>query len=134
MASKDWFLSPDEINALPWSPDPDHDLNGTGRVYGGGGSCQYVYSIREEPLRSDAKNVYWKVGRTSDPEKRLSNLQTGNPRKLQINAVEVTNMVTAEAALFRALEKYQYDLGGGTEWFKVDNEKAFKSQFTKTIK
>jgi hypothetical protein len=73
----------------------------------------YVYFIRDG-------GKITKVGRTKlKPEKRLRQLQTGNPRKLELIAwIEVADDVVVE----RDLHKKWADRRsphGGSEWFKI---------------
>ena len=77
----------------------------------------YVYLICEEP-ELDAEVVHYKVGRTNNFRRRRSNLQCGNPRKLERSSlVRVYRMTEAERAAKEALREYKCDLVGGTEWF-----------------
>ena len=54
-------------------------------------------------------------------QERLTNLQTGNPRKLTvIKSYLVTDCKSGENVAHAAVqEKYPCPFGGGTEWFMV---------------
>ncbi|XP_038639449.1 uncharacterized protein LOC119956361 [Scyliorhinus canicula] len=72
-----------------------------------------VYLLREEG--SD----YYKIGHFKDYEIRISDLQTGNPRKLICLCSTIMNDKGDEKKVREALEQYKVDLGGGTEWFEI---------------
>ena len=88
----------------------------------------YVYCIAE--YDEDGKETgYFKIGTAYDPEKRLRDLQTGNAHPLKIwrdCKVEVLQRLDAEKAAKQAVEEYKVSLGGGTEWFKVPENKQQK--------
>ena len=82
-----------------------------------------VYLILEGNNDPDGP-LFYKVGKTDNSKKRLSDLQTGNPRKLQYEEkVEVKDMTAAENSAKEALKEYKCTFGGGTEWFKVGLDK-----------
>ena len=90
----------------------------------------YIYII------SERGTMYYKVGRSNDPDVRRGNLQTGNPRPLQIlRQWMVTDMTRAEAAVKRSVHRYKINLGGGTEWYEVilTQEDHFISSVKKAI-
>ena len=96
----------------------------------------YVYVIQES-IDGEATG-YYKVGMTGEPYKRLSDLRTGNVRRLGFTRTdEVTDMRSAEGAAQKALtkERYSVDLGGGKEWFFADHrrEQAFYKIFDKEV-
>lgn len=63
----------------------------------------------------------YKVGRATDPESRLSSLQTGNPRQLRLVATEPhADSVGAELSAHKMLANSR--IRG--EWFEVDEETA----------
>ena len=66
------YQTPEEISQLP--------VIGGGEETDGGSylASGYVYLIWENGTN------YFKVGRTGTPSKRLSDLQTGNPRRLDM--------------------------------------------------
>ena len=80
----------------------------------------YIYVIQESV--NDRATGFYKVRRTGNPNKRLSDLQTGNVRPLDFTRrVEVTDMYRAEAAAHIALATYLVTTyGGGTEWFRAN--------------
>ena len=113
----------EEIESWPWFQD-------TAFVQQPG----YVYLIREENLADDEPTNF-KIGRSSDPQTRLSNLQTGNPRKLLlVKRWRVPNPVACEGILKVRLSGYKSPLGGGTEWFTVRSDQAtFIRLFTRYV-
>ena len=80
----------------------------------------YVYFVQQ----NDTK--YIKVGRTKHPKNRLTNLQTGNPRKLKMCCKRVSDMYAAEDELLEKMDDLNNQkIRGGTEWFHVyDLERA----------
>lgn len=79
----------------------------------------YVYVLRE------GNGTLYKIGRALDVNERVRNLQTGNPRKLNIKQkpYEVSDYTAAENAAHKAVEDdYKANLGGGTEWYEVKDE------------
>ena len=80
----------------------------------------YVYLLEEKEESGDATGFY-KVGKAVDIEIRISNLQTGNVRKLRVKRkVEVYNYTAAEKKAHKNLRDYKVNLGGGKEWFQVE--------------
>ena len=76
----------------------------------------YIYIIQE------GTSNYYKVGASENEGtlvKRLSNLQSGNWRKLTIKQTnDVSNMNLAEQDAHDKLEPQNVSQGGGTEWFQ----------------
>ena len=74
----------------------------------------YVYFVQQDNTK------FIKVGRTKDPKRRRTNLQTGNPRELKMYYRHVSDMLAAEHALLEKMKHLnnQY-IRGGTEWFHV---------------
>lgn len=108
--------NPEKTAALP-EPAGD-DTDGPASIPG------FVYLVNEEGSN------FFKIGRAVDPDKRLADLQTAQPRKLEMNAVPVSNMAQAEACLKEVMKKHYSGTTGGTEWFRGDvaeAEKLFKS-------
>ena len=96
----------------------------------------YVYLIEEDNPGAGATN--FKIGRSVNPRTRLSNLQTGNPRRLtMISCVPVGDYVACEQHLKNALnQRYRSTLGGGTEWYTAHgNDEAgdLRGLFTRTV-
>ena len=58
----------------------------------------------------------FKVGRSSDVETRLKQLQTGSPYKLRITLV-LENQGTREREIHRRLRGYESQSDDGGEWF-----------------
>jgi hypothetical protein len=58
-----------------------------------------------------------KIGHADDPAKRLRELQTGNPCKLELLAILPNHGQTAERALHKKFARYA--TGGGREWFAL---------------
>lgn len=69
-----------------------------------------------------------KIGIAKDPIRRMSQLQTGNYRKLQIHhIIQMPHGVrarTVESIVHNKLSSVKID-GGGEEWFKIGAENAF---------
>jgi len=72
-----------------------------------------IYLIRVEDTD------YYKVGHPQNPHSRISDLQTGNPRKLIYLCSVQENESTDEKKVHQHLADYRVELGGGTEWFKI---------------
>lgn len=93
----------------------------------------YVYLLSERTRRNGGQPTnYYKIGVSSKPDKRLADLQTGNPRPLvfQGEPTCVSRVISAERAVHKAVELYASSLGGGQEWFHVperDWEKFWNS-------
>ena len=84
------------------------------------GTTGYVYILKER------NEDYYKIGSTTDPNTRVSNLQTGNPRKLEYVRIYVADdCLQAENLAYNSVTPtYSANLGGGTEWFHVvDNNR-----------
>jgi hypothetical protein len=79
------------------------------------GTSGYVYVLRE------TNGDYYKIGSTIDPNKRLSKLQTGNPRPLEyVRAYTAADCLQAENLAYNSVTPtYSANLGGGNEWFHV---------------
>ena len=110
-------MSKEEIAALKvFGPDgPDGSL-----VDGQG----YVYIIQEGDGYGGATS-YYKVGSSDNLNKRLQDLQTGNPRPIGIvEHWQVHDKTSAERAAHNAVAGYASMLGGGREWYKFvpDND------------
>ena len=93
----------------------------------------YVYLIEEDNLGAGATN--FKIGKTVDPNKRISDLQTGNPRRLNMRYWSVKDHTDCENRLKYALRNYRSTLGGGTEWYtaSVNNARSLKAIFSRTV-
>ena len=117
MAEEFKYKTPEEIAALPVFPEPEQ-TDGRGCVGDGEG---YVYFITESEGTS-----YFKVGQTVNPVKRRSDLQTGNPRVLDMNPVSVSSMGSTEARLLQAMREKYSQASGGTEWFSGNVAQAQK--------
>ena len=116
------------IDALEIDPEAVKRID----VDAGGHQPGSVYVILET-----IENVYYKVGRSTDPDTRLRDLQTGNVRPLKLECtVKVTDMSDAETAAKKALNDYSVNYGGGTEWFRVEYNKktAFLNEFHKAVR
>ena len=109
--------NPEKTATLP-EPEGD-DTDGSASVPG------FVYLIHEK-----SRN-FFKIGRAVDPDKRLADFQTAQPRKLEMKSKAwVSNMAQAEACLKEVMKKHYSGTDGGTEWFRGDvaeAEKLFKS-------
>lgn len=72
------------------------------------------------------KNLF-KIGVSKNCEKRIKQLQTGNPDKLYIYRIEATDQpYILESMLHRKYKSNHYNEGGGTEWFNI-NKKTIDS-------
>lgn len=75
---------------------------------------EYLYFIRQ------VSTTKYKVGWTTDPISRLSNLQTGNPDKLEIArlfAIKNGRAVEAESHIHNQLKQIHRHIQG--EWFDI---------------
>ena len=109
--------TPEEIAALQVFPEPDQTDGGSIAQDGRG----YVYFITEH-----GNTGYFKVGQTINPSKRRINLQTGNPRMLNMDLHVVSDMDAVEGRLLEAMAERYPKTSGGKEWFKGDVEEAYK--------
>lgn len=110
-------LTVSEIEALEIYPEPEElteDVDGPGI-----GQRGYIYVIQE--TMNHLPTGYYQVGRTGNPRKKLSDLQSGNFRPLLFTrAVKVTDVIRAEEVVVKALEAYSATTyGGGTGWYFV---------------
>ena len=123
------FLTPEEIAALPVFPELESDdkCGGSDEADGSGARSWrgYVYIVTEK----GNKNVF-KVGLTGNPDKRRQDLQTGQPRKLIMTPVQVSDMAAAERDLLQAMGEKFGKADGGKEWFNGDVTHA-KKVFTR---
>ena len=95
----------------------------------------YVYVIVEWTTDKQSHTGLYKVGKTVNPNKRISDLQTGNARELGfIRATKVKDITAAEQAAHTALATYRVNYGGGTEWFKTNDLNKFVTIFDKAVK
>ena len=79
----------------------------------------YVYIIAND-------KDYIKVGISKDPNKRVKQLQTGNPNKLKLLFTEEfeckrDHLLKIEKLIHKSLSPYKEDCMG--EWFKIDMSK-----------
>lgn len=108
--------------------EPDGASNGPG----------YVYCIAE--VKKDGEYTgNFKVGTTTNPKKRLNDLQTGNINQLRFvgNPIHVSHSIDMEKKAHTALQKYKVDQGGGTEWFQASSDserKSFYKCYKKAVK
>ena len=115
-------LTLEEIESWSWFPD-----DALVEVQG------YVYLIEEDNPGAGA--LYFKIGKTVDPNKRISDLQTGNPRKLNMRYWPVRDHTDCENKLKTALRNYRSRLGGGTEWYtaSANSARSLKAIFSRTV-
>ena len=98
-----------------------------------------VYLLSEHNPDS-SKTGYYKIGKTTqDVNKRISDLQGGNPRKIkEVESHQVSDMSEAETRAHHAVEKWntKATYGGGSEWFLVpQNEYGdFYNKFNDAVK
>lgn len=105
----------------------------------------YVYVIKEvrPPVTpsgtpSDNGSLLYKLGLSVDPDKRRSDLQTGNARKLVILLKkQVKDMTAAEGKLKDAFKVGISSLkhwNGGTEWFTAGSDQEVQDEANKALK
>ena len=78
-----------------------------------------------------------KVGYTSDGDRRIAELQAGNPHKLKCQyTFWVANRHRSEQEAHRALdaEGLRLDCGGGREWFRVDDGLEDIAEFAEIVR
>lgn len=80
------------------------------------GTSGFVYILQE------GNGDYYKIGGSTDPNTRLSKLQTGNPRQLEyVRLYASADCLQAENLAHNLVTAtYSANLGGGTEWFHVE--------------
>ena len=97
----------------------------------------FVYLLCERSSLEGESTGYYKIGVSCKPEKRLSDLQTGNPRPLhfQEKPTLVSKVISAEKSIHKAVSCYAASTGGGQEWFCVPqhNWKEFWNCYQKAI-
>jgi hypothetical protein len=123
MAKEFVGMTPEEIAALPVFPEPGQTDGGTVQTDGGTIAADgrgYVYFMTES-----GNNNYFKVGKTVNPNTRRGNLQTGNPRKLKMEAFKVARMGAAEKRVLKAMTAKYGKTNGGKEWFSGNVEEAY---------
>lgn len=65
-----------------------------------------------------------KIGKSKNCEKRIKQLQTGNPDKLFIHKIIITeHPYHLETALHRYFKKEKYNKGGGNEWYTISSKR-----------
>jgi hypothetical protein len=107
--------TPEETPSLQKSTEPNDDTDGPASGPG------EVYLIAQ------SGSNFFKVGRSKNPDKRLSDLQTGQPQKLvMVEQKRVPNMLEVEQRLLTEMQANFDPAPGGTEWFKGDIAKAQK--------
>ena len=78
-----------------------------------------------------------KVGYTNDCDRRIAELQVGNPHKLKCQyTFWVANRHRSEQEAHRALdaEGLRLDCGGGREWFRVDDGLEDIAEFAEIVR
>ena len=87
-----------------------------------------------------SKTGYYKIGKTTqDVKKRVSDLQSGNPRKIKLDEKvhEVPDMDEAEKRAHNAASKWntKKSHGGGSEWFHVPekDDAEFHKKFEESV-
>ena len=97
-------------------------------------SVYFIYEVPEVRVDPDIQHIVdqnhiqfvtqFKIGESQDPAQRIKNLQTGNPRQLQVyrilkcnNKKEAQNVETAIHTMFNSRRK----LG---EWFNVTKDEV----------
>ena len=87
----------------------------------------YVYIIAEKTSAGDFTG-YYKVGKTQNLEARISELQTGNPHKLEyVEKIQVGDMDAAEHSAHNAVRRrYKSNVSGGREWYYAPGRDQFE--------
>ena len=97
----------------------------------------YVYILSEHTQSNGQPTHYYKIGVSSKPDKRIADLQTGNPRPLTFHGepIRVSKVISAERLVHKAVGSYASGLGGGREWFYVPQEdwKSFWDCYQKAL-
>ena len=97
----------------------------------------FIYLLSEHSKTNGEPTCYYKIGVASKPERRLADLQTGNPRPMYFKGepTRVTKAISAEKCAQKAVAVYATGIGGGREWFYVGEErwKDFWNCFQKAI-
>ena len=98
----------------------------------------YVYLLSEHTRSNGQPTHYYKIGVSSKPNKRIADLQTGNPRPLafQGEPILVSKVISAERQVHKAVASYASSLGGGQEWFYVPQQdwESFWNCFQKALR
>lgn len=114
------FLTEEQLAELHVYEDDETEAT-DGRAGDGNG---YIYIISEylgAAQHTELTMAYYKVGRSCNPDKRLRDLQTGNPRSLIMIAYHVAGgLGTHERNIHKKLQQYRQGVTGGTEWFYTD--------------
>ena len=98
-----------------------------------------VYLLSEHN-QYGSKTGYYKIGKTiQDVKKRISDLQGGNPRKIEeVESHQVSDMSEAETRAHQAVKKWntKATYGGGSEWFHVPQNEYddFYNKFNDAVK
>ena len=78
-----------------------------------------------------------KVGYTNDCDRRVGELQSGNPHELRCRYTWwVTNRNRAEKKAHEALDEQglRVNFGGGTEWFRVEDDLDDIDEFAEIVR
>ena len=83
-----------------------------------------IYLFTEKTSQSKDTGFY-KIGKTTDWQQRLQDLQTGNPRKIgHVYHAEVSDMDAAASAAYEATIAYKSKEGGETGWYYADRQQV----------
>lgn len=102
-------------------------------------TSEKVYLLSEHNP-DGSKTGYYKIGKTTqDVNKRISDLQGGNPRKIkEVESHQVSDMSEAETRAHKAVKKWntKATYGGGSEWFHVPQNEYddFHNKFNNAVK
>ena len=113
---------------------------GPHKVFADGVRCGpgFIYLLSEQSKTDGQTTCHYKIGVTSNPAKRVADLQTWNPRPLYLQGEpkHVSRVLSAERSIHKAVGKYASKLGGGQEWFYVPQQdwKHFWECYQKAIK
>ncbi|XP_038639296.1 uncharacterized protein LOC119956285 isoform X2 [Scyliorhinus canicula] len=108
-----------------WFKIPEGDIEGACEAIRNINSEDYnvsPFQVKRVYLLREEGSDYYKVGHFKDYEIRISDLQTGNPRKLICLCSTIMNDKGDEKKVLEALKQYKGNLDGGTEWFKIPDD------------
>ena len=97
----------------------------------------YIYIMIMEDCEGHSAPPFAKVGWTSDCDQRRSALNQGNPHELTCAYTWwVSNMKDAEAAAKVELRRrgLRLNCGGGTEWFRVEDDLDDIDEFAEIVR
>jgi hypothetical protein len=75
-------------------------------------------------IRDITNKIFYKIGISKDPKKRICNLQTGNPNKLQLIFELIVDKDINSRDVEKEIHKYlkEKNMWISGEWFKIESE------------